>query len=320
MLIDEVSIILKAGDGGKGKVAFNPGRYGGPSGGNGGNGGSIFATVTSDLTALSRFARKQFFEGNDGEEGGSNKKSGSHGEEISFEFPIGTTLTDTETGKTIELNDLSKKMLISRGGTGGRGNFEFRSSTNTTPRYAQPGEPGEKKHYHVLLKLIAAFGLIGLPNAGKSSLLNEITAAKAKVASYPFTTLEPNLGVLNGKIIADIPGLIEGASAGKGIGIKFLKHIEKVTLLIHCLPADSADLKKDYKVVRNELKKYDPKLLEKPEIILLTKTDLVDKKILKKWLATFEKLEKQVIAVSIHDWDSVENLKKVLIKYHELSA
>lgn len=312
MFIDEVEIILKAGHGGPGRVSFNPGRYGGPNGGNGGKGGNIWASVTSDLSALNQFARKKEFEAEDGESGGSNKRSGKDGKDVEFEFPIGTSLINEKTGEVIELDNLNKKVLICKGGLGGLGNYEFRSSTNTTPQYAQPGLYGEEKHFKVTLKLIASFGLIGLPNAGKSSLLNELTKANVKVASYPFTTLEPNLGALNGKIIADIPGLIEGAHTGKGLGIRFLKHIEKVPLLLHCISSESENAVKDYQAIRNELGKFDEKLLEKPEIILITKTDLVDQKQIKEVTKKLGKFKKEIVTVSIHDWDSLQSLKNKL--------
>lgn len=311
MLIDEVKIKLIAGHGGAGKVAFNPGRYGGPSGGNGGKGGDIYARVTSDLTALSQFAQKTEFEAEAGEAGGSNKKSGHSADGLTFEFPVGSVLTDTETGEIIELDQLGQEVLLCRGGMGGKGNFEFRSSTNTTPRYAQPGQEGQVRNSSVVLKLIADFGLIGLPNAGKSSLLNELTKADVKVASYPFTTLEPNLGVFQKRILADIPGLIEGASSGKGLGIKFLKHIEKVSLLLHCISAESEDLIQDYKTIRQELEQYDEKLSSKPEIIILTKSDLVDDEALNQRIAKLSVLKRQIIPVSIHNWESLEKLKEI---------
>lgn len=312
MLIDEVNIKLMAGHGGAGKVSFNPGRYGGPSGGNGGKGGNIYAKVTSDLTALSQFAQKTEFEAENGEAGGSNKKSGHAADDLTFEFPIGSVLIDDETGEVIELDHLDKTVLLCLGGLGGKGNFEFRSSTNTTPRYAQPGQEGQVRKFNVILKLIADFGLVGLPNAGKSSLLNELTRADVKVASYPFTTLEPNLGAINGKIIADIPGLIEGAHSGKGLGIKFLKHIEKVSVILHCISAESDDLSRDYKTVRGELEQYDQKLTQKPEIIILTKTDLIDTKTLDQKLLELAALKRKVIPVSIHDFESLEKLKQIL--------
>lgn len=314
MLIDEANITLKAGHGGAGKVAFNPGRYGGPSGGNGGKGGNIYGRVTSDLTALNQFSQKQFFEADNGEQGGTNKSSGKDAGDMYFEFPIGTLLTETITGKTIDFVALDQQELICKGGLGGRGNYEFRSSTNTTPRNAQPGLPGEERTFKVELKLIADFGLIGLPSAGKSSLLNELTNANAKVGAYDFTTLEPNLGVLHRRVIADIPGLIEGASDGKGLGIKFLKHIEKVHLLLHCVASDSLDVKKDYLTVRKELEDYGHNLTDKQEIILLTKSDLVTKEELTKKTKILQKLNPEILTVSIHDFESIEKLKALLAK------
>lgn len=313
MFIDEVDIIIKGGHGGAGKVSFGPGKYSGPDGGNGGRGGYVYIKATSDLTTLNQFTRKKFLKAEDGGAGDRQKKTGKDGQDLELTLPIGTSLVDKDTGEDFEVNNLEDKILLAKGGLGGKGNFELRSSRNTTPRSAQPGLPGKERHLKVVLKLIADFGLIGLPNAGKSSLLNELTAAKVKTASYPFTTLEPNLGVLEGKIVADIPGLIEGASEGKGLGIKFLKHIEKVKLLLHCISAESEDPLKDYQVVRNELGTFNIELLEKEEIILLTKSDLVGKKELEKKIKALKKFKKQIIPVSIYDFESLENLKKKLI-------
>ncbi|MBI4035309.1 GTPase ObgE [Candidatus Daviesbacteria bacterium] len=312
MLIDEVEITLRAGHGGPGRVSFNPGKKSGPNGGNGGKGGDIYISVTSDLRALNQFSNTKIREAENGEMGGNFQKTGNDGKDLEIIMPLGTEITDKSTGEVFELDDLNKRILICKGGLGGRGNFEFKSASNTTPRYAQKGLPGQERPLKLELKFIADFGLIGLPNAGKSSLLNELTAASAKVSSYPFTTLEPNLGVWEGKIIADIPGLIEGAASGKGLGIRFLKHIEKVKLLLHCIASDSQDLLGDYKVVSEELKKYNPKLLEKEEIVILTKTDLIEQEEIKEKIKLLKKLEKQIIPVSIHDWDSLQTLQKVL--------
>jgi GTP-binding protein len=199
-----------------------------------------------------------------------------------------------------------------KGGLGGRGNFELKSSNNTTPMHAQKGLPGESKSFKADLKFLAEYGLVGLPNSGKSSLLNELTNAEAEVGNYPFTTLETNLGVLNKKIIADIPGLIEGASSGKGLGLKFLKHIEKVKMILHCVAADSDDVIRDYGVIEKELASYDETLISKNKIILLTKKDLVDDKTLSVQIKKLKKYKYPVIAVSIHDWDSLQNLLKSL--------
>ena len=224
---------------------------------------------------------------------------------------MGTSVVDKKSGRLLfEIKKVGQRELLCKGGKGGRGNYEFRNPQRTTPEFAQPGLPGEKKEVILNLKLIANYGLIGLPNTGKSSLLNELTAASAKVANYPFTTLEPNLGVLDGRVIADIPGLIEGASAGKGLGIKFLKHIEKVGLLLYTVSLESDDPVRDYQTVRNELEKYNPELLEKKEIILLTKSDLLDKKDLENKLKLMKKFKKEIFPISIHDWDSISKLKE----------
>ncbi len=312
MFVDEVKLTLKAGHGGAGKVSFFPPPQKGPDGGNGGKGGNVYIELTSDLTALSRFIQGKLISAQDGEMGGTNNSFGAKGKDLTIIFPKGTVLINLETAEEIDLADIKMPFLIAEGGLGGKGNSAFKSPRNTTPRYSQNGLPGEEKHFKVVLKLIADFGLIGLPNAGKSSLLNELTAAKAKVANYPFTTLEPNLGMFEGKVIADIPGLIEGASSGKGLGINFLKHIEKTSILLHCISAESEDVAKDYKTIREEMTSYNPQLLEKEEIILLTKSDLVEAKTLKQKITKLSKFKKKICPISIHDWDSLEDFKKIL--------
>ncbi len=312
MLVDEIELKLKAGHGGPGKVSFFPSRNqkAGPDGGNGGRGGDVYVTVTSDLTALGHYANKRQLDAQNGDPGDRNRQSGKAGDDLELAMPIGTELIDTDSGKIIVLDKLDMRVLVCKGGLGGRGNYELRSSRNTTPMKAQSGLPGQERHFDIQLKLIADFGLIGLPNAGKSSLLNELTAANAKIGNYAFTTLEPNLGVFRQRIIADIPGLIEGASEGKGLGIKFLKHIEKVRLLLHCIAADSDNVVRDYKTVYKELKNYNPELVEKEEIILLTKIDLVDEAQVKKQVKALKSLKRRVIPVSIHNWESIEGLSK----------
>lgn len=324
MLIDEVEIIIRGGHGGAGRVSFYSKKGGGPDGGNGGRGGDVYVQVSPDLYGLSRFLSKNICEAENGQEGGVHLRSGANGKNLTLTMPIGTVLIDQD-GSRIELNKLGETTLLAKGGLGGRGNAFFKSASNTTPHYAQRGLFGQEKRLKVILKLIADFGLIGLPNGGKSSLLNEITNANAKIGDYPFTTLEPNLGVLSlrhspshcerseeSKIIADIPGLIEGAAQGKGLGHKFLKHIEKVKLLLHCISSESENPLKDYQIVREELKKFNPELLEKPEVILLTKSDLVDKVDLEEKIKSFKKIKEETFAVSIHDFDSLQNLLKVL--------
>lgn len=310
MLIDEVDIIVRGGHGGAGSVSF-VGKHGGPDGGDGGKGGDVYVGATTDLYALNRFLSKSTLAAENGTAGKSNQRSGENGKDLTLVMPIGTFLID-EDGNEIDLNDMGSRVLLVKGGLGGRGNAFFKSSKNTTPKYAQPGLQGEEKKFTLKLKLIADFGLIGLPNAGKSSLLNEITNAEARVGDYPFTTLEPNLGMLNGKVLADIPGLIEGASEGKGLGHKFLKHIEKVKLLLHCISSESEDPLRNYRVIHKELKAYNPKLLEKDEIILLTKSDLLETKELEKKIKLLSKTKKKIIPLSIHNRESLQKLIKLL--------
>ena len=278
----------------------------------------MYAIVTSNLSALNQFSHSQTFSAEKGEPGGKNRKFGSDGGDLEIQFPLGTSLIDVTSGEEIELTSTDQRIRLCKGGLGGRGNYEFKSSRRTTPTYAQPGLEGDIREFHVILKLIADFGLIGLPNAGKSSLLNEMTRANARVAAYPFTTLEPNLGVLGdvkgeGKILADIPGLIEGASDGKGLGFKFLKHIEKVNALLHCISAESEDPMGDYQVVKKELGEFNAELLDKKEIILLTKTDLVSAETVKEKIKAVKKLKLEVLPVSVHDYESLEKLKQVLL-------
>ncbi|MBI2039484.1 GTPase ObgE [Candidatus Microgenomates bacterium] len=304
MLVDEAEIIIRGGHGGAGRVSFRAKLGGGPDGGDGGRGGDVLVRATSDIYALNQFLSKKECTAEDGESGGVGIRSGANGKDLILTMPVGTLLTDAA-GTEIELTKIGQQILLAKGGLGGRGNESFKSSNNTTPKYAQKGLRGQEKRLKLKLKLIADLCLIGLPNAGKSSLLNEITNANAKIGGYPFTTLEPNLGVLNGKILADIPGLIEGASEGKGLGHKFLKHIEKVGLLLHCISCESDDPFGDYKIIREELKKFNPELLNKKEIILLTKSDLKETKL--------KKIGKEeVIPISIHNWDSIQALTKIL--------
>lgn len=313
MLIDDITIRVAAGSGGKGKVAFNKNLMSlGPAGGSGGTGGSIFIEAVSDLAALNRLRFKKEFRAENGQDGRVQFSDGTTGKDLVIHVPIGTVIHDLTNGGEKEVVKTSERVLVAKGGKGGRGNFHFRSSTNTTPKEFEYGVPGEQATLRLELKYIADVGFIGLPNVGKSSLLNELTNAKAKVANYRFTTLEPNLGVFYNLILADIPGLIEGASLGKGLGIKFLRHIERTKVLFHFIAADSENPVKDYKTVRKELASHHKKLLEKPEYIFLTKSDTIDPKDLKKKITALKKLNKSILPISIYDFDSIEQVKKIL--------
>ncbi len=313
MLIDDVKVKMTAGKGGTGSVNFNKNNKElGPTGGSGGKGASIWAEGISDLGALGQFRFKKEFCGDNGRDGREKKLDGSNGKDLILKMPVGTVIHNLTTGKSKEITKIGERILVAEGGRGGKGNFMFRSARNTSPKQFQEGFPGESFDMHLELKMIADVGFIGLPNVGKSSLLNELTNASVKVANYQFTTLEPNLGVYYGLILADIPGLIEGASGGKGLGIKFLKHIERTKELFHFLSAESEDLIADYKIIRKELNTHNSELLKKPEHILISKTDLVSPGELEKKIKSLKKLKKEIIAISIHDWDSLEKVKKIL--------
>ncbi len=313
MLTTKVNIVFKAGDGGDGKVSFYKYRKG-PSGGSGERGGSIYISATSNIYALSPLAKVKKIEAKKGGNGMIETKNGRAAKDLEIKLPIGSIITDKDSGEIFEIAKDFKHLLFCKGGEGGKGNYELRSSLNTTPQRAEEGREGQERDLEINLKLIAQYGLIGFPNAGKSSLLKELTEAHPKIASYPFTTLEPNLGELNGKVIADIPGLIEGASQGKGLGIKFLKHIERVSLLLHCLSCEEKDPKLAYQTIRQELKNYNPKLLKLPEVILLTKTDLRSEKEVKALVKDLKKLKKDIFPVSIYSWESLKKLKKLFSK------
>ena len=313
MIVDDVKITVIAGHGGKGFVAFSGTKMSqGPTGGNGGNGGSVFIEGVSDLGALRQFRFKKENKAKDGQNGKSKLNDGHDAEDLILYVPVGTAAHILQTGKDIEINKIGQRKIVAGGGRGGRGNFLFRSATNTSPMQFEEGKPGESFEIRLELKMIADVGFIGLPNVGKSSLLNELTNAKSKVANYPFTTLEPNLGVYYDLILADIPGLIEGASEGKGLGTKFLRHIERTKILFHLITADSADPISDHKTVRAELEKYNSLLLEKPEYIFISKSDTAAKDLVEQIKDDFKKMGKEAFAISIIDAGSLDNVKKIL--------
>lgn len=315
MITDEVKIIVRAGRGGDGIASFDKIKMSlGPTGGNGGDGGNVFLEGVTDLTALNKYKQKKEYFAGPGRNGKADRSTGPTGRDLTLTIPVGSVVRNTKTGEEFEITRGGEKILVAKGGSGGRGNYFFRSSKNTSPQEFEEGRPGEEFEFFIELRLIADIGLVGLPNAGKSSLLNEITNANVRVANYAFTTLEPNLGVLDSLVIADIPGLIEGASKGKGLGIKFLKHIQRTKVLAHCLSLESEDLLKDYETVRKELEDFSKELTKKKEIILLTKSDLASKEKIAESCALMKKINSDVYPVSIHDWDSLQNLLKILAK------
>jgi len=313
MLIDDVKIKVKAGQGGRGAVAFNRTKMSlGPTGASGGKGGDVYLEGVSDLGALNQFRYKKELAATNGENGKIQLNDGANGDDLILKVPIGTVVRNLTKSEDYEIISIGQRLLVAKGGRGGKGNYKFRSATNTSPTEFQEGLPGEECELHLELKLIADVGFIGLPNVGKSSLLNELTKAKSKVANYPFTTLEPNLGVYYELVLADIPGLIEGASEGKGLGIKFLRHIERTKTLFHFISAESAKPAKDYQVVRNELATYNKELLAKPEYVFLSKSDLLSKKELKEKLKVLKPTDKEIIPISIIDNESIKQVEKIL--------
>jgi GTP-binding protein len=313
MLIDNVKLEVVAGNGGRGGIGFRT-RGKGPTGGNGGHGGSVYIKGKRDLGALKKFRYKKKIKAENGKEGRSKFRDGKTGEDTYLEVPVGTVVYNFTKKIQYEVEREGQTFLIAKGGAGGKGNFLLRSSTNTTPRRSFPGKEGETCIIGLELKFIADVGLVGLPNAGKSSLLNELTRAKSKVANYPFTTLEPHLGVYYGVVIADIPGLIEGASKGKGLGIKFLRHVERTKVLFHLVAGDSKNIVEDYNIIRKELGNYNKQLLEKKEYIFVTKSDLISKKRKKEIEKSFSEIKKETLFISIYDLESIQKVEKILNK------
>ncbi|MGC9603431.1 MAG: GTPase ObgE [Minisyncoccia bacterium] len=318
MLIDDVTIRVSGGNGGRGAVAFNRNMKSlGPTGAHGGKGGSVFFEGTSDLSTLSQFRYKKEFTAENGENGKGQYNDGKTGSDLFLKVPVGTVVHNLTNGTEAEVVKIGERVLGAKGGYGGKGNFHFRSAVNTSPTEFKEGTEGEAFTLRLELKLIADVGLIGLPNVGKSSLLNELTKAKSKVANYPFTTLEPNLGVYYELILTDIPGLIEGASSGKGLGIKFLRHIERTKILFHLISAESDAPVKDYRTVRKELKKYHASLTKKPEYVFLAKSDAVNTNDVNKKIVALKKAKIKVIPISVYDWDSLEKVKAILNKIQD---
>ncbi len=316
--LDEITIEVQAGKGGDGVVRWRREKFiakGGPSGGDGGRGGHVVIRAIRSLRVLDQYRSKKEYAAPDGEAGDSRSLKGANGADLRLDFPIGSVVTNTTTGESWELTKEGMEVTILRGGAGGYGNEHFKSSTNQTPQESTKGKPGESGVFHIEVSLIADVGLVGFPNAGKSSLLNALTNAEAKIGDYPFTTIDPNLGDLYGYIIADIPGLIEGASDGKGLGHKFLRHIAKTKVLVHLVSFEQQNMMQSYETVRAELEKYGHDLASKPEIILLTKTDTVDESTIKAAQKKFEKIGKQVFVVTLFDETIVKAFQDALVQF-----
>lgn len=316
--LDELTLHIKAGNGGHGveRWLHEKGKeWGGPSGGNGGKGGDVYVRAVRDIGVLFRYKTTKSFSAEDGGDGMRDSMHGKNGKDITIDFPIGSVFKRYTTGQTFELIKDGEIVKILSGGRGGLGNEHFKSSTNTSPTETTDGRVGEEDDFYIELRLAADIGLAGFPNAGKSSLLNELTNAKAKVGSYAFTTLEPNLGALPGNIvIADIPGLIEGASEGKGLGHAFLKHVKRTKIIAHCISLEDEKLLGNYDTIREELEKYSPELAEKKEIVILTKTDVGDKKKIDAAIKKLKTRNKKVYAVSILDDKAIKKLREEMVK------
>ncbi len=314
-LIDEMTIAAAAGRGGDGVVRWlhlKGKEFSGPAGGNGGDGGNVYVRGVRDIALLARYRGEKKFQASDGESGSSLNRAGGGGADLTIDLPVGSIITNRSTGERFELLEDGQTVMVLRGGRGGAGNAAFKSSVNRSPMQATKGQEGEGGELHVELRLIADAGLIGLPNAGKSTLLNALTGAKAAVGSYAFTTLDPNLGALYGYVLADIPGLIEGASAGKGLGAKFLRHIARTRMLLHCVSLESADRMRDYRTVRAELEAWDPGLSRKPEMVILTKSDTRDAAEIAKALDEFRAQGKEVLVVSAMDDEALKRLSDAI--------
>lgn len=317
--IDEMTMHMTAGDGGNGVVRWRHEKgkeFGGPAGGDGGKGGDVYVRAIRDVHILSKYRHEKEFVAARGGDGGSNSLHGANGEDFILNLPIGSIVRNIDTGEEVSLLKEGDQVLVLKGGRGGYGNEHFKSATNRTPKEAVPGQEGQEGDFTVELQLVADIGLVGLPNAGKSSLLNTLSRAEAKTADYPFTTLEPNLGEFFGFVIADIPGLIEGASEGKGLGHKFLRHVRRTKTLAHLVSLENEDPLAVYETVRKELGAYDKVLADKHEIIVLTKTDMVTPQRVNEVETAMKEAypSLEIFTISILDDTVMKNFRNELLK------
>ncbi len=315
MFVDEITIKARAGNGGNGVVLWRHEKgkdMAGPAGGDGGKGGSIYIVAVRDLGLLVRYRTVKEFTATGGEDGQKKSQKGKDGDDLDIALPLGSIVINQTTKERFVLETEGQRLLVLNGGRGGMGNEHFKSSTNRSPKQSTDGKQGEEAEFYIELELVVDAGLIGLPNAGKSSLVNALTNAKAKVGSFEFTTLEPNLGAFYGFVLADIPGLIEGASEGKGLGYKFLRHIKRTKMLLHCVSAENEDVLSAYDVVRGELSTYNTELLQKKEIIILTKIDLLTEEEVTEKMRLLKTRGEFVFSISTIDDDSVLQISKEL--------
>ena len=317
MFVDELEIYAKAGDGGKGVVRWLRAKFvpkGGPAGGNGGKGGDVYVRAVRDLNILAKYTGAKTFVAENGGDGRSNSQFGKRSEDLVIDVPVGSIIKDLERERTYELFEEGQLEKILQGGAGGLGNEHFKSSTNRSPIESTEGKKGEEGSFKIELSLVVDVGLIGLPNAGKSTLLNAFTNASSPVGAYAFTTIEPHLGALYQYVIADIPGLIEGAAGGKGLGHKFLRHVQRTKMLLHLVSLENDDPKEAYLTVRNELAKFDPLLLKKEEWIIFTKKDLTEQHKIGDLLTDIDINKNRVFVISVLTQEGVKELRDTLVK------